>query len=1032
MSTLLEDLGIVDSSGNEIVKPVSLNSEDSSFTLESEGINTSKSLLEDLGIVDSSGTEIVNDSEDYFKDVTYQSKFNEPVIAKPETKKSEPSNFWMGFDQTKTDVQNWALLLESKQPMSGWHNRYSKPLPEGAGKLDIFSPQELYGYDDPDMPKWEDMGSDARRIRLLELFNNNLDIKYPNRNDPDRETTKAEIGGSMLGALMTPSALAPIGKGWKAMMGLGAFFGFEWGVSEGLADEGKVNWKDTALYTSVGAFAVPLIIGTGRLAAKKFKKHRLATNEKLQLKSAQELLDTYETLMYDAVLAGEKASDISTKINFRLGINVSELRAAQKITGRTTTIPTKKDVDSYYEFKRYQLGKNPPKVGGWVQDFLGVISTEIKMMDEALFQRLRRLEFNTHAKLGENFESVRPFLKGLKKLKKGEQEKITLALYNGDIKTVQRILKDKPDMLEIFDDTRVVLNNLHKEAERAGLKLGYVENYFPRELLDGDKGYPALLKFMGRKKSSYLSEKLQAAKAKKGSALTDIESGNIVNKFLLDTYPIGTSTTKLKKGRTIDTLPTQLLKFYKTPTDSLHGYIRRVITETEKVRFFGAAWKGNGIASGTDLETSIGSIVRDLVEKGKITDGAQTEKLGEVLRARFITGEKAPGKNIQRFKSLTYAATLGNPVAAATQVGDVLFAAYKTGDLLGTINTMITKSMNPFTKNKITLREFGFVDIAEEFASTGGTAGWMRTAFKWSGFRGVDRIGKESLINRAFTNYTKAVKTKKGLLDFRKKWAGTFGDDMPALIKALKKGDMKNSDVKLLLWHDLSDMQPVSLSEMPLKYLQNPNGRLLYMLKTFTVKQFDVMRRDSYQLMKATKPKLDANQRVILVYPETNIPIRAGEKNGVPVLVPDFEKRRQGAKNLLLYATYYTAGGVSADKVKDWMMGREFDLKDSVVDKLWGLIGFNSYGADRVAKTGNVEEAVIGLVKVPTNMWGNLVSDALAATNVTDWWLDPDEDIEATGESIKALPYGNLAYNWFFGGREEAEERKEKKENAED
>ena len=163
MSTLLEDLGIVDSSGNEIVKPVSLNSEDSSFTLESEGINTSKSLLEDLGIVDSSGTEIVNDSEDYFKDVTYQSKFNEPVIAKPETKKSEPSNFWMGFDQTKTDVQNWALLLESKQPMSGWHNRYSKPLPEGAGKLDIFSPQELYGYDDPDMPKWEDMGSDARR-----------------------------------------------------------------------------------------------------------------------------------------------------------------------------------------------------------------------------------------------------------------------------------------------------------------------------------------------------------------------------------------------------------------------------------------------------------------------------------------------------------------------------------------------------------------------------------------------------------------------------------------------------------------------------------------------------------------------------------------------------------------------------------------------------------------------------------------------------------------------------------------------------
>ena len=243
---------------------------------------------------------------------------------------------------------------------------------------------------------------------------------------------------------------------------------------------------------------------------------------------------------------------------------------------------------------------------------------------------------------------------------------------------------------------------------------------------------------------------------------------------------------------------------------------------------------------------------------------------------------------------------------------------------------------------------------------------------------------------------------------------------------------MKNSDVKLLLWHNLSDMQPVSLSEMPLKYLQNPNGRLLYMLKTFTIKQFDVMRRDSYQLMRATKPKLDANQRVILVHPETQIPIPVGEKNGVPILVPDFEKRRQGAKNLLLYGTYFTAGGVASDSVKDWMMGREFVWEDSVVDKLWGLMGFNSYGADRVVKTGNVEEALIGLVKVPTNMWGDLVSDALAVTGASNYLLDPDEDIEPTGEFIKAFPYGNLAYNWFFGGREEAEERKEKKENAED
>ena len=211
--------------------------------------------------------------DDYFKDVTYQATFNEPVIPERETKENEPSDFWRGFSSQKSDVENWAMILESKKPMPSWHNKFSKPLPEGAGKFDIFSAQELYGYDDPDMPKWEDMGSDARRIRLLELYNNNLEAKYPNINDPNREISKTEIAGRMVGALATPTTLAPIGKGYKMMMGIGAFFGFEWGVSESLANEGEINWKNTAQYTVLGAVAAPAIILTGRGAVKGYKKY---------------------------------------------------------------------------------------------------------------------------------------------------------------------------------------------------------------------------------------------------------------------------------------------------------------------------------------------------------------------------------------------------------------------------------------------------------------------------------------------------------------------------------------------------------------------------------------------------------------------------------------------------------------------------------------------------------------------------------------------------------------------------------------
>ena len=193
---------------------------------------------------------------------------------------------------------------------------------------------------------------------------------------------------------------------------------------------------------------------------------------------------------------------------------------------------------------------------------------------------------------------------------------------------------------------------------------------------------------------------LIAATKKKGSELTAVERGNVTNKFLLSTYPSSSQTTKLKKGRKIDVLPAELLKFYKTPEESLHGYIRRVITETEKVSFFGQAWQANVLASGADVEKSIGAIVNDLLERGVIKEGEQVAELSRLLKARFITGETAPDQWVQNAKNITYAMTLGNPISAATQFGDLFLAAYKTKNLLGTLQSALTQSMNPFTKIK--------------------------------------------------------------------------------------------------------------------------------------------------------------------------------------------------------------------------------------------------------------------------------------------------------------------------------------------
>jgi hypothetical protein len=48
-------------------------------------------------------------------------------------------------------------------------------------------------------------------------------------------------------------------------------------------------------------------------------------------------------------------------------------------------------------------------------------------------------------------------------------------------------------------------------------------------------------------------------------------------------------------------------------------------------------------------------------------------------------------------------------------------------------------------------------------------------------------------------------------------------------------------DVKMYLFMKLSQVQPLTQSEMPVGYLKNPNLRIFYMLKTFSIRQVSYM-----------------------------------------------------------------------------------------------------------------------------------------------------------------------------------------------
>jgi len=879
------------------------------------------------------------------------------------------TKFAYGFQKQPTDVENLAIYLEAKYPMPGWSTSHTLPSKEGSSFFK--SVDELYGEG------FEDKPEDERRELIQQYRQEYIAREYPVLSAKEKtegseyDRSWSEAVGAFTGLLATPTTLVPIGHTYKAASGIGALLGFSYGVTEGLAEKGEVDWNTTGTYTAGGAVLSPLMIWGGRQFTTRFKKAMDTRNLKKQTKSAEELINTYDSLVYEAVHKGETDPTLLFKrLNQMLGVTNDDLTQAAKLAERKIYVPTKKEADLYFETIAHVEGK-AAKPGGGFDEYLGVLSTRVKNINVPIWHRLRKLEYNQHARLHTNYTEVAPFLEGLSKVKGPEKDALILSLYNGKNRQVEALLKKQGNMelLDAFKATQQTLNKLHQEATDAGLTLGYKENYFPRIVKDVD----GMQQYFGKDRRDEILRMIEDAAIAKGEILTKAEQADVVNNYLIGKkYLVGGKFTAFNKERKIEIVTPELLKFYENPEQALHTYIRRVVSETEKKKFFGNAWEKGGLDS-TDIDESIGRLLLEERRIGNVAPGDATE-LGRLLQLRFGPGEQGPKKWIQASKSILYAQTLGNPVSAVTQLGDIFLSSYKNG-IKPTVQALLSKK-------KIKLADYGFTDIAEEFASKTRTAEFMRKTFKWGGFSRVDRLGKETLLNSSFLKYTKEVSTPAGMKAFRKKWRKAFGDDINELAENLKNGNVDNDQVRLLLWHDLSDMQPISLSEMPAKYLASPDGRALYMLKTFTIKQFDIMRRDAFQLMK------------------------------------NKETRAEGVKNLIKYATIFTAGNMTSDSIKSWMLGREYDIEDSSLNSLWRLIGLSKYSGEQLGD--KPLDVIWGLAKPPINIWGDMLSAAQDA-------MDFDDDTEASDKWVKGVPIvGKPVYEHLLGGKEEYQDKMDK------
>jgi len=602
---------------------------------------------------------------------------------------------------------------------------------------------------------------------------------------------------------------------------------------------------------------------------------------------------------------------------------------------------------------------------------LGVISTRLKNLNPQLKRDIRKLEYNLSTNTEKDLQASIPFMHGNKKIPKNDQMDLDLALKNSDTTKINEIVT-RNNLGSELNTVGKVLDDLYKRANAIGYEVPYRKDYFPRQIKDA-KAFQEYLE--GRSDWNEIDDLIKAKEVELDRYLTAEEKAMLVN--LNTNIPPGEKVifeTGSMKPRTIEIVDAELNKFYVDSNTALSNYIQATNDAIESWKFFKT---GTTRTKFTKIDDTINTYVLNKVADGTIKP-SQVEELTNILHARFKdVGTKGI---VSLYKNLAYIDTMGSPISAITQIGDLGFALYRTGPWKTLKET--TKSL--FGKSEIKRADIGIDKIAIEFSETGSGMKAVSKVFKMIGLDKFDAIGKEAYINAVLNKYRQQARNLPNLLnekgevigkanaDFTRRLEAIFGDETSQVIYDLKSGNV-TENVKMLAFNELLDIQPIKLSEMPEQYLKGGNGRIFYMLKTYTVKLYDVYRNEVFDTMKRNKA--------------------------------------EGIRNLLLLSASLMVANATADEIKDFLLGRKTSLKDRTVDNLLRLAGFTKWTIYQARQEGGAT-AVVKTILPPFKLLDSIYKDVLGAKNINDM------------EIIQSIPIVGKFYYYWFGKKAKSEKPK--------
>jgi hypothetical protein len=592
-------------------------------------------------------------------------------------------------------------------------------------------------------------------------------------------------------------------------------------------------------------------------------------------------------------------------------------------------------------------------------EYLGAISTRLGNIHPSIKNTLRKFEFRRGVMTTERANRVLPFIEKVSKMESADKTAFDLARKNSDTTMINALL-GKYNLTTEYKNVRSLLDEMYNAAVNVGLDINRRRDYHPRVLKDS-KGF--LEYFYKQQDWPIMEQAIRAKEIELQRYLEADEKAKIINN-LLRGYPSGNislSKPGQLKERSVKQVTPEINKFYMDSDAALLSYINSVTDTIEARKLFGKSRDNSMPLFGKNkvdypMADTIGGYILKLLGEGKIKP--QDEHiLREILSARF--NETGTRGIFSLYKNISYIDTMGSPISAITQVGDLAWALYKNGPwkTLTAIGKAVTG------KSQFKKEDLGIERIATEFSDSSKSSKMVAKVFKWIGLEKIDNIGKEALINSSYEGARKkAVNDPEGL---RKKLEPVFGKETNQLIEDFKNNNI-TENVKLHLFNELSDFQPISLSEMPQKYLTGGNGRIFYMLKSFTLKQFDVYRREIFQKI-ATEGT-----------------------------------RVEGVKNLVILTASFVAANAGADELKDLLLGRKTTLQDRTVDNLLRLLGISKFVTWQARQEG-VGSAMVRQIAPPFKAIDALTKDIATAGN--------EKGLQITG----SIPIVGKLYYWWFG-----------------